>query len=182
MIKKLVCSGLFVVCSFFLSAQNATKIDSASVVEADTHDHESQEGEHGFRDHHQHHGSELGVAVSPAYFIKEKDLSVGIHVHYVYNIPHTKFGIGLGYERIIDIHQHNTFGIVASVRPIDKWSINVAPGLTFEKDEPNPLFAIHFETAYEWEYHNFHIGPAFEFAYDPEDMHISLGLHFGYGF
>jgi hypothetical protein len=38
------------------------------------------------------------------------------------------------------------------------------------------------ETAYEFEIKNFHVGPAFEFAYDPEDFHISLGLHCGFGF
>jgi len=26
------------------------------------------------------------------------------------------------------------------------------------------------------------IGPSSEFAYDPEDIHLSLGLHIGYGF
>ena len=29
---------------------------------------------------------------------------------------------------------------------------------------------------------NIHIGPALEFAYEPEDFHISLGIHLGYGF
>ncbi|MEO5907479.1 MAG: hypothetical protein ABIQ11_12180 [Saprospiraceae bacterium] len=43
-------------------------------------------------------------------------------------------------------------------------------------------FALHAETAYEFELSNFHLGPVLESAYDPEDFHISLGLHTGIGF
>ena len=35
---------------------------------------------------------------------------------------------------------------------------------------------------HEFEIKNIHIGPALEFAYEPEDFHISLGIHLGYGF
>ncbi len=93
------------------------------------------------------------------------------------------FGIGLGYERIFDEHKHNTFGVVASYRPIDPLSLNLSPGVTYEGSESDHLdFALHVEATYEFEISNVHIGPVFEFAYDPEDYHLSLGLHIGYGF
>lgn len=63
--------------------------------------------------------------------------------------------------------------------------INLSPGITFEDEEGESSetnFALHFETSYEFEVKNFHIGPVFEVAYDPEDYHISLGLHVGFGF
>lgn len=44
------------------------------------------------------------------------------------------------------------------------------------------MFTFHIESTYEFEFKNIHLGPAIEFAYDPEDFHISLGLHIGYGF
>lgn len=131
---------------------------------------------------HEHHRNEIGIANSPVYFLKEKSISYGMHIHYVYNIPKSKFGVGLGYERIFDEHKHNTFGIVGTYRPIERLCLNVSPGLTFEADSTKPLFALHLESSYEFEIGNFHIGPAFEFAYDPEDYHLSLGLHVGYGF
>jgi hypothetical protein len=131
---------------------------------------------------HEHHKNEIGIANSPVYFIQEKVFAYGLHFHYVRNIPKTKFGIGLGYERILDEHKHNTFGLVGTYRPIEDLSFNVSPGLTFEDESKTTLFAMHLEAAYEWEIKNCHIGPAFEFAYDPEDFHISLGLHIGYGF
>lgn len=130
---------------------------------------------------HEHHKNEIGIANSPVYFIKEKVFAYGLHFHYVRNIPKTKFGFGLGYERIFDEHKHNTFGLVGTYRPIENLSFNVSPGLTFE-DNKTTNFALHLESSYEFEIRNFHIGPAFEFAYDPEDYHISLGLHIGYGF
>ena len=132
---------------------------------------------------HSHHKNELGVAISPVYFVKEDLFSYGIHLHYSRNITNTKFAFGLGYERIFDDHKHNTVGFVASYRPIDKLSFNLSPGITFE-DHANRSyeFAMHIETAYEFEIGNFHIGPSLEFAFEPEDYHISLGLHLGFGF
>jgi hypothetical protein len=140
----------------------------------------AQEEEHDHGDSHEHHKNELGVANAPVYFVKEKEISYGLHLHFVRNIK--KFGIGLGYERIFDEHGHNTFGVVLMYRPIDRLSFNVSPGATMEDNSPEVNFALHIETAYEWEIKNFHIGPVLEFAYDVEDIHISLGLHVGLGF
>lgn len=133
-------------------------------------------------DNHEHHKNEIGIANSPVYFTKEKVFAYGLHFHYVRNITKTTFGLGIGYERIFDEHKHNTFGLVGTYRPIEGLSFNVSPGLTFEDENKTARFALHLETAYEWEIKNFHIGPVFEFASDPEDFHISLGLHLGYGF
>lgn len=132
-------------------------------------------------DHHHHH-NEIGIANAPVYFLKEKIFAYGLHLHYTHALGHSKFALGLGYERIFDEHKHNTFGLVASYRPIDALCFNISPGLTFEDESESPNFAFHFETSYEIEFDNFHIGPVFEIAYDPEDIHVSLGLHVGYGF
>jgi hypothetical protein len=126
-------------------------------------------------DHHEHHKNEIGVANSPVYFIKEKVFAYGLHIHYVRNITKTGFGIGLGYERIFDQHKHNTFGLVGTYRPIEELSFNVSPGLTFEDGNNTARFALHLESSYEFEINDFHIGPAFEIAYDPEDYHVSIG-------
>ena len=145
------------------------------------------EGHHNHDDpdhvHHDHHRNEIGIANSPVYFVKEKELAYGLHVHYLYYFKESRFGIGLGYERIFDQHKHNTFGIVGSYRLSDGWSVNVSPGITYEDEESSEKnFALHLESTYEFEFNNFHIGPVLEFAYDPEDYHISLGLHIGFGF
>lgn len=134
-------------------------------------------------DHHEHHRNEIGVANSPVYFINEKELAYGLHLHYIRSIANSQFGIGLGYERVFDAHGHNTFGVVASYRPMERLSFNLSPGVTVEGSAFSaPQFAIHAETSYEFELEDFHIGPVFEVAYDPEDYHISLGLHVGFGF
>jgi len=133
-------------------------------------------------DNHEYHKNEIGVANSAVYFIKEQVFAYGLHMHFVRNIPKSKFGIGLGYERIFDEHKHNTIGLLATYRPIDRLSLNVSPGLTFEDKSSMANFALHLETSYEFEINSFHIGPALEFAYDSEDYHISFGLHVGYGF
>ena len=168
---------------YFLLSLVFTMLAATSYSQEDEHDHEhDHEHEHEKKEHqHDHHKNEIGVANSPVYFIGENELAYGLHIHYVRQLGKSRFGLGLGYERIFDFHKHNTFGVVAAYRPIDPLSFNISPGFSFEDNEPGIIFALHIETAYEWELGNFHIGPAFEFAYDPEDMHISLGLHVGYG-
>jgi hypothetical protein len=133
-------------------------------------------------DSHEHHKNEIGISSSPAYFLKEKVFTYAMHIHYIYNIPKTKLGIGLSFERIFLAPKHSTFGLVVSYRPVEKLSFSVSPGLTFEDTNPTSLFALHIETAYEFEFGRYHVGPAFEFASDPNDYHLSLGLHLGYGF
>lgn len=135
--------------------------------------------EHG----HSNHRNEIGIGISPVYFLNEKEFALQFHTHYTYNLKNTNFGIGFAYERIFDEHKHNTFGIVGSYRPYDRFSVALSPGITFTDNESSDLkFALHIETLYEFEINDFHIGPLLEFAYDPDDYHISFGIHAGFGF
>lgn len=132
---------------------------------------------------HAIHKNEIGVANSPVYLINEKVFSYGLHFHYIRNIKKSAFGLGLGYERIFDEHNHNTFGLVIRYIPVDKLSLIVAPGILYEDRHFNkPEFAIHLESVYEFEIKNIGIGPVVEFAYATDDLHISLGLHLGFVF
>lgn len=155
-----------------------TKQLNAQNTQADTTTHNHDKGHH-----HCHHKNEIGIANAPVFFVEEKTFSYGLHLHYIRNIRESKFGLGAGFERIFDEHGHNTFGLVASYRPVDKLSLILSPGVTLEDAHPDePNFALHVEAAYEFEIKNIHLGPAFELSYDSEDIHISLGLHIGYGF
>ncbi|HLW06775.1 MAG TPA: hypothetical protein VKY45_04365 [Marinilabiliaceae bacterium] len=132
---------------------------------------------------HDHHKYELGLANTSVYFVKEKEVAYGLHLHLIRNINHSKFGLGIGYERIFDKHKHNTLGLVTSYNPFRGLHISLSPGATFEDHEPSAIkFAFHAETVYGFNVGDFHLGPIFEFAYDPDDYHISFGLHIGYGF
>ena len=134
-------------------------------------------------DHHHHHKNEFGVANAPVYFLKEKTVSYGLHLHYPRAIGESGFGIGVGYERIFDEHGHNTFSLLMSYRPAERLTLSLSPGLTTEDEDPNHAsFALHVEGVYEFSLGNFHLGPLLELAYDPEDIHVSVGLHIGIGF
>ncbi len=132
---------------------------------------------------HENNRNEIGLANSPVFLLNEKNLCYGFHIHYIKNINHSKFGIGLGYERIFDEHKHNTFGIVASYELIDKLTFNISPGLMLEDENLKKAnLAIHFETAYEFKIKYICIGPVFETAFDAKDIHMSIGLHLGIDF
>jgi hypothetical protein len=163
---KLFFAVLPVIISLNLKAQQP-------VVEKDEHHHSD----------HEHHRNEIGVANSVVYFVNEKEISYGLHVHYTHTIAKTKFGIGAGYERIFDEHGHNTFGLAVIYSPVNRFNINLSPGLTFEDQNMADIgFALHLETSYEFEFKNFHLGPSLGFGYDAEDYHIGLGVHIGFGF
>ena len=131
---------------------------------------------------HEHSGGEVGVAGTAVYLVTEKKFGFGLHLHYVHNIAASKFGLGLGYERIFADHKHNNIGLVVSFRPVEAFSIDLTPGLNFEQENPGAKFAVHLETTYEFEWNSIHLGPVMEFAYATEDYHVSLGLHLGYDF
>jgi hypothetical protein len=165
MTKKILFIVLSSLSFFYLSAQ-----------EEDHHDHETN------HEHEHHHSHEIGFSVAPVYFIEEGNLSLSTHLHYTYYIPETKFGIGLGYEHVFDEHKHNFVGAELSYRIIHPLSISLSPGVLYEGEHPDEKqFALHIETAYEFEVGAIHIGPAFEVAWHPEDIHVSLGVHFGLG-
>jgi len=133
--------------------------------------------------HSDNHKNEIGIANSPIYIIREKEFAYGLHAHYIRSISETRFGIGLGYERVFDEHKHNTMAFVLSYAPVEHLSLSLSPGITFrDKNASDLQFGLHLETLYEFEIGVFHIGPVAEFAYYVEDYHISLGVHIGFGF
>lgn len=143
-------------------------------------DHETHPDEvHG----HDKHKNEIGLAIAPVYFLAEETLSPGLHMHYIRKISDSEFGIGVGYERIFDDHGHNTVGLLLSYRPADRLALTLSPGITIEDEDPgHASFALHIESTYEFALGDFHVGPLVELAYDPEDIHLSIGLHIGIGF
>lgn len=140
---------------------------------------ESHEHDH---DHEHKHVHELGFSVAPTWFANESGTHTAVHLHYVYNFRHTKFGVGMGYERIFDDHKHNFVGIELVYRPVHALSLDLSPGIAFEGDHKDERdFALHFEVVYEFEFGAFHLGPMVELAYHPEDWHYSIGVHVGIG-
>lgn len=134
------------------------------------------------KEHHHHHSNEIGIANSLLYIPGEKEFAYGIHTHYIRYIPHTKFGYGLGYERIFGEHKHNTVGIIASYNPYVDFYFSAIPGVTFDDKISQFDLALHLELLYEIEINDFHIGPTLGYSFNPKDSHISFGVHIAYAF
>lgn len=138
----------------------------------------SQEEEHHCHDHHK---NELGVANTIVFL--EDASAYGLHMHYVRKVKHTRFGYGIGYEKVFDEHGHNTIGLIAAYHPIESLHINLIPGFAFEETEISEAkFTYHVEVAYSFDIANFHLGPVVGYASDFEHSHMSAGIHLGYGF
>lgn len=132
--------------------------------------------------YHNHHSNEIGIANSLLYIPSEKEFAYGIHTHYIRYIAHTKFGYGVGYERIFGEHKHNTVGIIGSYNPFSDFYFSAIPGITFD-DKVNRLdLALHLEILYEFGFNDFHIGPTLGCSFNPVDNHISFGIHIAYAF
>ncbi len=144
--------------------------------------HEAEDG-HNHHDHHHHVSNEIGLANNLVYLGNEGEFAYGLHLHYIRNIGHSRFGVGLGYEQIFDDHLHRNVGIVGSYRIVHGLLLNISPGITFVgRSEPEKIFALHLETTYEFELGPFHIGPVVEYAISGHGYHLSGGLHFAYAF
>ncbi len=133
---------------------------------------------------HEHSRNEIGLSNNAVYNVSEKEVAYSIHVHFVRTFEkHDNFGMGIGYERIFDDHKHNAISAILMYRPIEHFSINIAPGIIWLDSKENSLKpAMHIEGLYEFELGHFHIGPLVGVGFNTEDLHAAVGLHLAVGF
>lgn len=133
---------------------------------------------------HEHPRNEIGLSNNAVYNVSEKEVAYSIHVHFVRTFEkNDHFGLGIGYERIFDDHKHNALSAILMYRPIEHFSINIAPGIIWLDSHKNSLKpAMHIEGLYEFELGHFHIGPLVGVGFNTEDLHAAFGLHLALGF
>lgn len=133
---------------------------------------------------HEHPRREIGFSNNAVYNVSEKETAYSIHVHFVRTLEKNEnFGVGLGYERIFDDHKHNAVSAIFIYRPIEHFSLNIAPGIIWLDSKKNSLKpAMHIEGLYEFELGHFHIGPLAGLGFNTEDLHVAVGLHLAIGF
>jgi len=145
-------------------------------------------GQHKEENHihlHDHHNYHLGVGVAGTYLTSEEGLAPGFHLHFIRQLGEEQhWGIGLGYEAIIEDNVHSSLNLLANYHPFDFLSFNAGPGLVFAKHdgETEILPAFHTEAVFEFNLGEIHLGPMLGFGIDREESHFSLGVHVGFGF
>ena len=148
---------------------SAAADDTSATAEQTAHDHDGHD-----------HAVEIGIAIGPAFIPTDREVAAGLHLHVVGIIGESRWGLGGGVERLFDSHGHTTISGLVQLWVLKGWSFVLGPGLTISDDaELQP--SIHLETAYEFTVKRLHIGPVFEAALDPEMVHLTLGLHLGFG-
>ena len=129
------------------------------------------------------HRFELGLAPGLVYLVSESEFTAGLHLHLVATAWDSSWSFGVGYERLFDEHAHNTMSAVVQYRLTNSWNVIIAPGFTFRDEDPAAVDpSVHVETAYEFIIGEFHAGPSLELAVDPDDVHLTAGVHLGLGF
>jgi hypothetical protein len=164
------------------------------------HDEDENEGahhDHDAEDHEGHHhaphvdprhdhggrGFSLGISSGAAYLSADSEFALSLHGHFLYEILHGPFGIGLGYEHLFDDHRHNAITAIFQYRITAPWSVSVSPGFTFEgNDFSSPRPSAHLETVYEFQIGVIDLGPSFEVALEKEGVHLTLAAHAGVHF
>ena len=142
---------------------------------------EVRAGDHDEHHHgHGHNTIEMKLSNAVAFTLGEKEFAYGLHTHAIYTFGETQFALGLGYELTVGHHTHHTIGPMFCYRPTDPLNFCVSPGVLM--DEHDVAFAAHIEATYEFNLHGVHVGPTVGFAYTPEEMHISVGVHTGVEF
>ena len=148
----------------------------------------SVSGQHNEEDHHHLHDSHkyhLGFGIAGTYLTGEAGLAPGFHIHFIRQLGEEKhWGIGLGYEAIIEENLHSSLNLLANYHPFDFLSFIAGPGLVFgnHDGETEILPAFHTEAVFEFNLGGIHIGPMLGFGIDREESHFSLGVHVGFGF
>jgi len=140
---------------------------------------------HEGHEHSDAHKNHLGVGGAAAYLTSENVFAPGFHLHYIRQFGHDyKWGVGAGYEAILDEHTHNGLNMFLNYRPVSFISLIAGPGIVFGKHEGETevLPAFHTEAVFEFDVFGVHAGPMFGFGIDREETHISAGIHIGFGF
>lgn len=142
------------------------------------HNHE----EHSHNDSHKNH---IGIGAAATYLTSEDIITPGFHLHYIRHFGHeNSWGLGAGFETILDEHAHNAMNLLVNYRPLSFISLNAGPGVVFAKlegeTEVHPAF--HAEAVLEFDIFGIHAGPMIGFGIDPEETHFAAGIHIGLGF
>ncbi len=140
-------------------------------------------------DDHKHlnddHNYHLGFGIAGTYLSVEQAVAPGFHIHFIRQLGvERKWGIGLGFESIIEENIHSSLNLLGNWHPVDFLSLNAGPGLVFAKHEGETeiLPAFHTEAVFEFNLGGIHLGPMLGFGIDSEESHFSLGVHVGFGF
>lgn len=134
------------------------------------------------REEHVHHA---GLLLGAVYNLHEARWVPGLGAEFEYVIPRWNrlLGIGIGAEMVFDEHRHYVFSLLFPVHPTEELTLFVSPGIMFiEHEPPGRRFAVHFGMEYEFDLEKYFLAPEFEIAWAGDDIHLMLGIHFGFGF
>ena len=127
--------------------------------------------------------NEIAMSTGPFYSIGEGSVLYGLMIQYIRKIRNSRFGLGLGYEKLWDRNKHSTVGLVGVCRPVENLAISALVGVTYlSQPESNSTFGVHTEIAYRVQWKYLLVGPFSELGYSNKSAHVSIGIKAGLKF
>lgn len=125
------------------------------------------------------HVDEVGVGVAPVFEVNgAESAGTALHAHYIHHLSNSAWGVGADYEHVFALHEH------AAVMALLQWSPHpythfvMGSGMFHELAGPwNP--AVHLEAFQDFHWHGMAIGPFVEYAIEPGQRQMEMGVHLG---
>lgn len=127
--------------------------------------------------------NEIMMSTGVFFAIGESSILYGLMIQYIRRVGHSRLGLGLGYEKLLDGNKHSTVGAVGVYYPTEDIAISVLAGPTYlRQSEYGASFGMHAEIAYRIQWQGLRIGPFSELGYSIKSAHASIGIKAGFTF
>ena len=125
------------------------------------------------------HVDEVGVGVAPVFDVNHGEAAgTALHAHYVHHLGHSAWGLGADYEHVFADHEHTSLMALFQWSPHPYTHLVMAPGMFHEVHGAwNP--AVHLEAYQDFHWHGMAIGPFMEYAIEPGQRQMEMGVHLG---
>ena len=126
-----------------------------------------------------YHVDEVGFGVAPVFnMTEEEEPGTALHAHYIHHLGRTTLGLGADVEYVLADHEHTSFMALIQWSPHPYTHLVLAPGLFHATHGPwDP--AVHLEAYQDFHWHGMAIGPFMEWAFEPGQQQMELGVHLG---
>ena len=125
------------------------------------------------------HVDEVGVGVAPVFEVEGAEAAgTALHAHYMHHLGNSAWGVGADYEHVFSLHEQSAVMALLQWSPHPYTHFVMGSGMFHEVAGPwDP--AVHLEAFQDFHWHGMAIGPFVEYAIEPGQRQMEMGVHLG---